>query len=424
MSQSARRRARLIPRLALCAALLAFVVAAPGFACIWDSDTLAQEAEGELDAVRAIVGFFPRNPPIYYEMRLARAAKDIVGNADNLAAYDDAGASCDRLGRGDEAIAWMEKKLERLDALKAAGREDAEHRYRYLANVGTFWAHRWFAQGQDRERIEEMRTAAAFIREAIALNPDAHFGREKYQLMAMEWIVDPPPALDTYGNLSKVPSLLGLNERGHPVSNSPINSPTALEDAIEGLVGLVALGNAWESPDVFQSLAISLQATNASSVALLAQLRYQELILAGKRSAWPLAKDEIVVGDGAPRPPVVLAWSKARERDAIQAKYNELRAFADAAHETRIAYMIPRLEAGRHPDTHPDFWDDYDEPMLPSMVPSQWESLMVWHNDKGGVAPVVEFLLAILGGILGTSYIIFRYRRNRRPAISPPETRS
>ena len=48
-----------------------------------------------------------------------RVTAQLETHPEDLAAYDDAGVACDRLGRGDEAIAWMEKKraqLERLDA--------------------------------------------------------------------------------------------------------------------------------------------------------------------------------------------------------------------------------------------------------------------------------------------------------------------
>ena len=61
------------------------------------------------------------------------------GKPDDLTAYDDAGVACDRLDRDDEAIGWMDRKRQRLEALEAQGKPDNEHRYRYLANVGTFW---------------------------------------------------------------------------------------------------------------------------------------------------------------------------------------------------------------------------------------------------------------------------------------------
>ena len=52
----------------------------------------------------------------------------LQSHPEDLAAYDDAGVACDRLGRGDEAIAWMEKKRAQLEKLDASRPEVKEHR--------------------------------------------------------------------------------------------------------------------------------------------------------------------------------------------------------------------------------------------------------------------------------------------------------
>ena len=85
------------------------VLSAACLGCIWDSDTLAHEAKGIPNVIAVTTGRFERNPPLYYEMRLGRATRQIAQNSADFAAYDDSGASCDRLGRGDEAIRWMER---------------------------------------------------------------------------------------------------------------------------------------------------------------------------------------------------------------------------------------------------------------------------------------------------------------------------
>jgi hypothetical protein len=79
-------------------------------ACLWDRDTPAEEAIGMPEVVAVLTGRFERNPPLYYEMRLARVTLHLQSQADDLAAYDDAGVACDRLGLGDEAISWMDRK--------------------------------------------------------------------------------------------------------------------------------------------------------------------------------------------------------------------------------------------------------------------------------------------------------------------------
>ena len=268
-------------RLALSALAVAalLLLARPLGACLWDEDTLAAEAQGKIaDVVHIIAGRFERNPPLYYEMRLKRSAARIAADPDDLPAYDDAGVACDRLGRGDEAIAWMEKKVKRLDAAKPAegkAPELDEHRYRYLANVGTFWVHRWARSGADRSKIDEVKTARDFIAKAIALNPDAHFGREVYQLKALDWIINPV-------HHGQVGILSGFLDPADPANST--------DATVVGLSGLISLGNGWESVDVFNTLAQALHRDGErSSVAMLAVLRAEELVDAGRRSLDPSA---------------------------------------------------------------------------------------------------------------------------------------
>jgi hypothetical protein len=95
----------------------------PAVACLWDRDTLKEEAAGKLDTVKAITGWFDRYPPRYYEMRLQRVTKELAEKPDALELYDDAGVACDRLGRS----AWMPSRGSRrvsidTDTLQIWGR--------------------------------------------------------------------------------------------------------------------------------------------------------------------------------------------------------------------------------------------------------------------------------------------------------------
>lgn len=92
------------------------------FACLWDRDTLAEEAKGRPDLVRIVTGWFDRYPPRYYQMRLDRVAVDLKSAPADLALHDDAAVACDRLGRPDEAIGWMARKKVVLDSLPVQGR--------------------------------------------------------------------------------------------------------------------------------------------------------------------------------------------------------------------------------------------------------------------------------------------------------------
>ena len=151
-------------------------------ACLWDRDTPANEAKRMPEVVAVLTGRFERNPPLFYRIRLARVTAQLQSHPEDLAGYDDAGVACDRLGHGDEAISWMEKKRAQLEKLDASRPEMKEQRYRYHANLGTFLVHRWVRQGADRSKIDEVKAARDEIAKALQINPNAQFGREKYQL--------------------------------------------------------------------------------------------------------------------------------------------------------------------------------------------------------------------------------------------------
>lgn len=376
------------------------------WACLWDSDTIRAEAKGIPEVVQIIAGRFERNPPLYYEMRLARAAARISAEPDDLEAYDDAGVSADRLGRGDEAIAWMERKAERLDAMKKAGIDAArvkDHGYRYLANIGTFYVHRWVRAGADRENLADAERARDLIREAIALNPDAHFGREKYQLMAIEWLIAPPPEHEGWPPLMVPLAELRRDPGG----------------AVKGLTGLVALGNAWESVDVFAALMQALILYDGRSVlADLARLRAEQLIDEGRRSFHPLGPDD--PRELRRRLPSSPSMSRRYQDEALASRFRALRAEADSWQAARTAFMIERLQVGRHPDTDPNFWDGYldagppdlDEPDEEGTNAARIAPFQRLLERSPVVIAIGSSMVAALGAII---LVVARRLRDGRP---------
>ena len=274
-------------------------------------------------------------------------------NPDTLEAYDDAGVACDRLGRDDEAITWMERKRQRLDALEARGLADHSPRYRCLANAGTFWVHRWLRQGADRTKLDQVKTARDLIAAAIHLNPTAHFGREPYQLKIMDWIIAGKPfSLDGGG----FPTFVDFA----PGKDNP-------HAAVEALAGLIMLGNAWESVDVYNALVKALDADGErTSMALLARQRCLELIRQGKTSLVP----------GAPKGKDLEIWiarpvNMVHKPQELEKLYHELRKEADAWHKARTDYIIERLRRGEHPDlsaSRAPFWADFHEPAPPALL--------------------------------------------------------
>lgn len=166
------------------------------FACYWDQDTLANEAHQMPDLVQAAVGRFPRNPKLFYLMRIAPETKMVGIHPENLGLYDDLAVAQDRIGNDELAVKWIEAKRSRMGDLGKAktikGKRDAfsEAAYRYYANAGTIWLVRWMRQGGKVADKDQLERADHLIARAIEINPDAHFGREKVQLDFIRWLLN------------------------------------------------------------------------------------------------------------------------------------------------------------------------------------------------------------------------------------------
>ncbi len=367
-------------------------------ACLWDSDTPASEAKGMPEVVAVLAGRFERNPPLYYEMRLKRVTAELQSRPEDLAAYDDAGVACDRLGRGDEAISWMKRKLAILEKVdppeiqatdNRSRLEASNHRYRCHANLGTFLVHRWARQGADRARLDEVKTSRDEIAKALAINPDAHFGREKCQLQAIDWIISPPE----WKGRQYLPNLLGFGAGGY--SGKAVD-PKVADDAVRGLSGLVVLGNAWESVDIFYALNFALQHDNIgfgempeggrNTLAYLAWLRCSELIDAGKGSMLPDAPKGEDLKKLLERPEFI------QPNELLDAEFKRLRSEADVWHKARTTFMTKRLDEGCHPDTDRDFWKGYHQDPTPELsamsVPQVFKERTMW-NERVALAVLI-----------------------------------
>ncbi len=329
--------------------LILVLLAGQTFACLWDRDTLAEEAKGRLDLVRIITGWFDRYPPDYYQMRLVRVTRELRSAPNDLSLYDDAAVACDRLGRPDEAIEWMAKKKAVLDSLP--GKDTKDHRYRYLSNLGTFHLHRWITQPEARRQadLSDLKESEKLVAKAIEENPDAHFGREIYQLMAIRWLLwdGANPTQTTADSPFEFDQIHWVEtQRKEPG-----------KEHIAGISGLIQLGLAWESSDAFRSLAAILDSGEMSSLAELAYLRESELIAAGKGSLHPIARVRELIHPNHSR--------FLLNRKPVGVYFPIARAAADRRNAAWVAYQEERFAKGMHPDTHPDFWKSWIEPAFP-----------------------------------------------------------
>jgi tetratricopeptide (TPR) repeat protein len=211
------------------AALVALVILLPGvaLACLWDYDTLAAERSRFPSVLELLTGKFLRHSPEFYEWRVKDRLAKLEREPENLAYLDDLAVAYDKLGKQDLAIELMERK----ERLKPGMYETA-------ANHGTFLAH--------SGRLAE---ALPLLQKAIAINPNAHFGREIYQIKLIEHSLRGAPDQSFVDFLRKEPGFEPFNRAA----------------AVKGVLGIMRFGN-HENPKVLAALGSLLTYENHHEV--------------------------------------------------------------------------------------------------------------------------------------------------------------
>lgn len=234
------------------AILLVLAMPAVATACMWDSDTIRMERVRFPSALEFITGKFLRHSPEFYEWRVKDRTQRLAADPSNLALLDDLAVAQDKSGRRDEAIAT---------AIKAEKLQPG--RYETEANLGTFLIH--------AGRIAE---GVLHIERAIAINPDAHFGREKYQKSLAEWVMTrrksdavklplaevtfTPGAADTVPECFDVTIKQSFAEFLWPRGFYGV-PPDDVAAATKGVLGMMRFGN-FDSPVLLEALGSVLAA--------------------------------------------------------------------------------------------------------------------------------------------------------------------
>src|SRR5262245_37155365 len=132
---------------------------------------------------------FPHHGPDYYRARNREVEQAVDGKrptakgkeADEyFRLLDDRGVGLEFLGRHQEAVGLMRDKLAQQEALGYKGRD----LYSTYANLGTFLILWQLGEGvkdaaKAKDRIGE---SVRWVKKAIAVYPQSHFGREKWQV--------------------------------------------------------------------------------------------------------------------------------------------------------------------------------------------------------------------------------------------------
>ena len=212
-------------------------------ACLWDDDTIEMENQQFPNVINLISGNFLRHSEEYYEWKIKDREEKIKQFPDSLNYYDDLSVAYSKLHQDKKAIEVILKK----EAIKPG-------LYETYANLGTFYIH----DGNFDEGLK-------YIKKAIEINPNAHFGRERYQQLVVEYLIDmgyqksKSLPIDTndlrYRDHGPAPFYKYLVERVSDTTYSWRNrlDTEELKKATYGVLGMMKFGN-YNSPVLLECL--------------------------------------------------------------------------------------------------------------------------------------------------------------------------
>ncbi len=243
----------------ICLLLLA-LGARPAGACLWDYDTFKEESIGKRELAEVVSGDLQKHSRAFYEAKVTYTRPIIERGAAPMERYDDLAVALAKLGQLDEAIAVLGDKEKKFPG-----------EYTTLANWGTFLAMKGDLAG-----------ALDKLRAAVAKRPDAHFGREVFQLQLLEFALraQKDPSLPERENFLGLEmnvgnaGIRGTSQRKVPAKDRQTPVPAK---AIEALTGMIRFGEAQDLPMVWSALGWALAWQGDTQLAIRA-LRRAELL--------------------------------------------------------------------------------------------------------------------------------------------------
>jgi tetratricopeptide (TPR) repeat protein len=381
-------------------------VTTPAAACLWDYDTLQQERSRFPSTLELITGKFPRHSDEFYRWRIEdrqqRLKSQDLSLDQKLALFDDMAVAWDKLGEPQKAIELMQQKQQ----LRTGD-------YETLANLGTFLIH--------AGRLEE---GAAYIRQAIDVNPDAHFGREIYQLKLVEYI------LSRRNDDGTIPQPLNAPPFDYPevtigfaiflFGEEPVWTGQELNEhalALKGVLGMMRFGH-YDSSILLEALGDLLAARvmdqDAGQLAARAYLRasqeagseeaaksYRELAAAVASNQYLLTEGRRQPGQSREALPDELSVIEAE----LAAELKDAREWIAAVHEQERRWIQPG--SGVDPDA--EFAKLYGEaPLVDSPNADRPASSADWRRLAYGVLLIVATTVVI------TTWFFRRWRNASR----------
>ena len=224
-----------------------FVITSVTHACLWDWDTLQMERRRFPGTLEMITGKFVRHSPAFYEWRIQDRTKRMQSPAEDPGLADDLAVANSKLGRHAEGVALLEQVL--------AAHPD---RYETLANLGTI-----------HMLAGDLKVGKEYVDRAIVINPNAHFGREKYQSLLAEYFLtkrmSPHPAAEFPGVVHPKGQFCGfakfvLDKGGYRYDHFSLENSKDAEElkaelaaAQKGVLGMMHFAN-YDSPLLLEAL--------------------------------------------------------------------------------------------------------------------------------------------------------------------------
>lgn len=354
-------------------------------ACIWDYDTLRDEQRGLPGVLEALTGRFERRSEFFYRDRIQRMERHRVASPFDLAAIDNHAVALFRIGEIDRAIEMMKEKESRFP-----------NQYTTSSNLATFY----MLSGQ-------VEPAIPLLEKALTINPNAHFGRERFQLELAKHLVDPnrnqstliqhdsaePREIELKDFLQVTWSKLVLKHKdddaNHAVPWIVVNPGKETPEAVTAIIGMIRFGTE-QSPDLYLALGNQLTMRGDLHLAVRAYFRAIEEGHPDSRHI------EVVVERLVDR-----LWPEttvAHERERFEAERVEARRWSQAYQD----HADQLIRDGGNPDleaNYESFYAQHGKSSL-NLIPTTGERLRGWLNlNPHQMSKLVTFFAILAAGI-------------------------
>jgi tetratricopeptide (TPR) repeat protein len=393
----------------LIACVAALLIPSVAAACLWDHDTIKMERTRFPGTLELISGKFLRHSPEFYQWRIQDRMRRLESDPTNPALLDDLAVAYDKTGQHDLAIETA-LKTERL----------WPGRYETAANLGTFYIH----AGKPGDGLPH-------IDRALRINPDAHFGREKYQRLLVEYALHRRPSGRAGLPLADVTVVRSEypGNRQQPIADTRdtfaaylfrgrqgLLPPAEAAAAVKGVLGMMRFGK-HDSPALLEALGALLVAdVDGYSSPRDAKLLAARAFL---RASYEVPDETARVAYRA-MAARALVFQTARHDSDEQVALDQVEAsFRQELDDARVWYAELRERELSWVRGAADPEAEFDklyavEPELPGMEVEEPSTEDDTALDRSVTGPTTVFILV---AVTVLAVVVWRARRSRAPAV-------